>query len=91
MHIYLQYLSAYYKYLDFYYLFRSLYFVANHIVVTKNMAKNPEMTPAQKDSLNEINEYVADEAIKFIEILYRITKIKFIRKINIIFLSQFIP
>lgn len=35
--------------------------------LTRNMAKSPEMTPAQKDSLNEINEYVADEAIKFIE------------------------
>ncbi len=35
--------------------------------LTRNMAKNPEMTEAQKDSLNEINGFVADEAVKFIE------------------------
>ena len=35
--------------------------------LTRDMSKNPTLTENQKDSLAEINGYIADEAIKYIE------------------------
>lgn len=35
--------------------------------LTRGMIKRPDLTQTQKDCINEINSYISDEAVKFIE------------------------